>query len=931
MKYNIKPMKHHLFLSLSFFMTLLLPLHSANTVPVSGTCGRKIAYNVDSTNLQWNYNTSSHTLTITGSGIMKDYDNDTKAPWYPWSNEIQSILLPDGITSIGSYAFISCSEITQIDLPESLKTVGMYSFYYCNKLSTISFGNQIEKIGGSAFSYCSKIRTLDFGDSPVRIESNAFYQASGLVSVTGRKMLSIDIYGFRNCVKLADLNLGDSLQIIGYESFGSCHSLRSLHIPAKVYSIYYNSFIECDSLDVISVDPANTTYDSRNGCNAIILTASNALVLGCVNTQIPSEVVSIESNAFYACRRLTSISLPEGLQRIGSNAFANCTGLTSFHLPESVSSVDCGILEGCTKINSPVYNSVCFAYMPPSYAGEYTIPSTIQSVACRAFSECSHVTSVTFPGGVTYLGESAFTRCGSLSEVILSPRIKEIGSYTFYYCSQLASIDIPDSVESIGYTAFGGCASLQSISIPADLRNFGGDVFSGCTSLRDITWNVRNYPGTISSTSSWSDPLYSIRPQVVDFTFGDSVRIIPANLCYGMNRLTSLSFGCNISKIGENAFEGCENIKSIYWNMRVCEDPRIYAQAPFYPIRDSITDFTFGDSVRYIPNYLCHSMSRLRRLHIPEHVASIGAFAFRYINALDSISVDARNTHYDSRNGCNAIIDSESDVLLLGCYKTQIPDDIKGIGECAFRNVRNLTSVILQDNVTFVGSEAFNGCKDMKHLSMADGLRTIGDYAFQDCSQLPSLTLPEKLESIGLRAFANCSGLEAVNCNASNPPAIDVTSFSGTTCPFYVPCGNIAHYRAAPVWSTFGNRLAGEALYTLEVRPNEFAYGEVNVLQKPDCEHTAVLEAVPSRGYRFIAWTEENTGNELSTEAHYEFALEADLSIIAVFGRINQGLDALPEDEEVIWYDIMGHRVEAPTHGVYIEVRGGATRKVIMP
>jgi hypothetical protein len=129
----------------------------------------------------------------------------------------------------------------------------------------------------------------------------------------------------------------------------------------------------------------------------------------------------------------------------------------------------------------------------------------------------------------------------------------------------------------------------------------------------------------------------------------------------------------------------------------------------------------------------------------------------------------------------------------------------------------------------------------------------------------------------------------------------------------------------------FGNRLAGEALYTLTVQPNEYAYGVAKILQKPDCEHEAIVEATPSRGYVFKSWQKED-GTVLSSNAYYSFTLEEDLNLIAVFGRITEGFENVEEgNDAAIWYDIMGHRVSQPSSGVYIVVTGNETHKVFIP
>lgn len=1010
---------------------------------LSGDCGRKVNVNADSTNLQWSLDLSTHTLTITGSGRMKDYDNDTKAPWYSQRNEIHTVNFPDGMTTVGNYAmyqhsnlatinwgdslqeihqygFYQCSALKELVIPESVITIAYSAFYGNTGLQTITIGDNVKTIEDRAFESCNNFKEIDFGNSPASIWYRAFYYSSELTSIKAKRIKSIGEDAFYGCSKLVNLQLGDSLQSISNYAFSGCNALRAIHLPATLKSFSPLSFRYCHSLDTITVDSANTTYDSRNNCNAVIYTASNKVVFGCAQTILPEGVESIGSYAFFDCKRLQSIAFPNGLQLIESNAFESCASLDSIvlpkcllriepntfqycsqlqsvvlpdslrsigsrafqncsklqsialsdglqsleeyafegckslktvNLPNSVTNIGCGVFHACDSITSPIYNTTYFVYLPTSYQGEYSIPGNPKRIACQAFDNCDGLTTVEIPSSVTNvnglafincdnlqtvplpeglvsLGSSAFEGCVSLSSITIPARIKTINERTFYNCKVLASIDIPDSVTYIGEYAFSYCSAMISISFPSNLTGFGRDMLQGCSNLNSILWNVRSYNSF--NTSYWSDPFYSIRGQVTDFIFGDSVQVIPANLCYNMTQLTAISLGCSITKIGDGAFAGCRNIKSIHWNLRTYPDSKIYTQAPFYGLRDSITEFTFGDSVRYIPNYLCHSMKNLRQLHIPENVTAIGSFAFRYVEALDSISVHADNKSYDSRKNCNALIESSSDVVMLGCYKTQFPDDIKGIGDCAFHHVRNLRSVVLPENVTFVGKEAFNNCKDLTELSLPDAIETIDDYAFQDCDSLSSVVLPENLNFVGLRAFAHCSGLEAINCKAPTPPQIDVTSFSDTNCPFYVPCANTAMYRSAPVWSDFKTRIAGEALYTLTVKPNEYAYGVVSVLQQPDCEHTAIVEAEPSRGYEFVAWQDEN-GKELSTESHYEFALEEDLNLIAIFQRIGQGIENVWEEGQAVWYDLMGHRIDEPTHGVYIVQIGNDTRKVVIP
>ena len=970
-------MKHIYFLCTCLLLMSAGSLSAATADPLEGVCGRRAQYNQDSTNLRWKVDTTAHTLTITGKGRMRDYDTDTKAPWYPWRNYIYQAIFRNGMTTVGSYAmyqlgkltdiqwgntetiiynyaFYGCSSLPQLIFPASLTSICSFAFWQCSSLKSVQMGDKVKTVGQCAFWFCSNIETVDFGNSPATIDVQAFKPASSLVTIKSKRIKYIGGSAFDGCKNLINLQLGDSLERIDDLAFQNCNSLQSVHFPATLtYQDFFpTSFKYCYALDKITVDPANPKYDSRNNCNAVIRTADSTLVFGCAKTIIPAETKHIGANAFYSCIRLESLHLPENIISIGEQAFRGCLHLSSVYLPNSVTSIDCEIFLGCDALKTPVYNTTYFVFLPTDYEGTYTIPGTPKKVACGAFENCKKITSVQIPNSVTavngnafmncislylqplpneltFLGSSAFNGCSSLSSIIIPKGINTIYASTFKGCSTLPSIIIPDAVTRIDESAFANCTSLKSITFPAELNYFGRQILESCKNLKDIIWNVRQYSSF--NTDPTYDPFSGIRGQITDFTFGDSVRIIPANLCYNMTKLSAVSLGANIEKIGDNTFYGCKGIKSVHWNIRAYPDPQIYTQSAFYTLHDSITTFTFGDSVRHIPAYLCHSMNRLRQLRIPKNVSSIGKYAFRYVSALDSISVDKNNTDYDSRNDCNALMETSSDVLLLGCYKTQIPDDISGVGECAFRNVRKLNTVELPQTATFVGSEAFNGCHDLKDLTLSENIETIDDYAFQDCDSLTVITLPADLKQIGLRAFANCTQLQAVVVNATTPPTIDATSFSNTTCPFQVPCAAIPTYRKTPVWSDFGSRITGQAVFTLTVEQNDYGAGKTTIVQQPNCERNAIVEAEPERGYYFAGW-QDKSGNELSTNMRYEFTLEEDLTIIAIFLRKVQGLDEVLQDNTAVWYDIMGHRITTPTaSGVYVVQQGNETFKVVIP
>ena len=975
-------MKRYSLMPILWVVLLFASSVSAHAQQTSGYCGRQVMYNADSTNLQWNFDATDSLLTITGTGRMYDYSTDTKAPWYVWRNGIKRVVISDGVTVIGTYAFWDIP-MDSVSFGNTLETIREYAFSGCYMLRRLDFPASLQRIEHEAFASNHALKVIDFGASEAIVEYYAFAGLPSLQTILFSKVKEIQWRAFENCSQMTTLQLGDSLKHIGDNAFHNCNALKKVYIPASVTQIDVGAFSYTTALDTIVVAPANPVYNSNGDCNAIILTADNTLIAGCRSTVIPATVKSIGYNAFEGCSGLQTVTLPDGLLYVGGYAFYNCTALHSVNFPNSIQTAECNIFTNCPSLTTPIYNDKIFACLPKSYSGTYVVPNTIQTICCGAFSGCSQVTSITLPDSLTFIPSGAFSDCSALTSLV-----------------------IPDAVTTIGSSAFTGCSSLSSISIPANLQTIDGNVFSGCSKLKHITWNAKdarlswifydpNYTEErIIENMSWYHPFYDIRKQIQTFTLGDSVRVIPRYLCYEMENITSLTFGEEVDSIELHAFDGCKRIASVTWNAKNCNDPLMYSTSPLYPFRNSISSITFGEAVEHIPAYLCHGMSRIHHLHIPEHVSSIGAYAFRYLNALDSISVDGFNVTYDSRNHCNALIETSTDNLMLGCYKTRIPDDIRSIGDCAFRNVRGLRNVVVPEGVTYIGVEAFNGCLDLDTIVLPSSLTAFSDYVFQDCSSLDTLALPDSLEFIGIRALSNCSGLsnltlpetmdhidqnaffgcsglEYIDCFAQTPPSAMPHAFRGTTCPIYVPCPSIEAYRSAPVWKdliveyqtptgiAYAPRVLGMFDWTLNTMSNDYYWGWDTIYQQPDCETNAIIYAEPYSGYEFVAWT-DTLGNTVSTDASYEFYVDEDIKLIAVFKQKEGALDNVDahtkvwvkaqevmvlsdRDAHAVLYDMVGREVDAcattadvvsslraPAAGIYITVIDGRQQKVIV-
>ena len=304
-------------LALCMLTALTAEIFAADIVD-SGYCGGE----GDGKNLTWTLD-SKGTLTISGTGIMGDYEYGT-APWYQSSWEtprFKKLILSSDITRIGTFAFVNGSKLTgSLTIPENVTSIGKRAFSGCSNLVSVTLSTSMIRIEESVFSGCSSLANVTIPDSVTSIGRGAF----------------------SDCSRLTNITIPDSVTSIETNAFSRCNSLTSVTIPSSVTSIVHA--FSGKNLTSIIVSPNNSVYDSRNNCNAIIETKSNVLINGCKDTAIPNSVTSLGMFAFAGCSGLTSITIPDGVTSIGLGAFQDCDSLMSVTIPASV-----------TKLNNMVF------------------------------------------------------------------------------------------------------------------------------------------------------------------------------------------------------------------------------------------------------------------------------------------------------------------------------------------------------------------------------------------------------------------------------------------------------------------------------------------------------------------------------------------------------------------------------------------------
>ena len=603
---------------------------------------------------------------------------------------------------------------------------------------------------------------------------------------------------FFYCTDLTSIVISDSVKTVGRAAFWSCTDLRNVTIGKSITTLRYKkgsaifyAFQNCDSITSLTWNAVNCA-DNGN------------MVTANIEQVIIGEEVEVITNGLAEGSQIEEITIPNSVTTIGNSAFAGCTGLTGeLTIPNSVTTIGNSAFAGCTGLT-----------------GELIIPNSVTAIGGSAFAGCTGLTgALTIPNSVTALGGSAFAGCTGLTGALTIPNsVTTIGVSTFSGCTGLnGSLTIPNSVTTIGEGAFSGCIGIEEITIPNSVTQIYAGAFYGCDNLSKVNissleaWcgivfgriGGGNYSRESSNPIYYAHHLYLNGQEVTDLVIPNSITAINDFAFQGCSGLTSVHFGDSVTTIGIYAYSGCTELT----NLTIGNAVTTIGESAFEGCT-GLTNVTLGNSIAYIGYGAFSNCTSITNLTISKSVIGLGNM-IQHCPRLTSLNVEEGNPVYDSREGCNAIIETATNTLVVGCQTTVIPNTVTAIGAYAFANCDGLTSITIPNSVISMGVEAqvyhndttyyyynpFEFCSNLIRMKVEEGnpvfdsrdncngiietstntlkfgcnatiipntVTAIGDNAFFG-SGLKSFDIPNSVISIGETAFWFCDALTDIH------------------------------------------------------------------------------------------------------------------------------------------------------------------------
>ena len=775
-------------------------------------------------------------LTISGTGKLAGFANISAVPWKDYRNGgITSIVIEDGVTSIGAYAFYNCSTAVSVTIPASVDSIANNVFSNCKFTDKVYYQGTLEDwckvklIGttGNPFYYqynstgtsqaCTfringtSVTTINIPEGITKVSPYAFAYMTNITTVTiPSTVKSIGAYAFRNCTGIGTVTFADGSQLDSIATYAFAGSNKStftkIVFPSSLRVIESSAFNGCSGLK---------TIDFSNASNLKTIAASafnGTTALTAIDLRGATKLTTIGNSAF----SLTSASatatgflyLPSTLRTIGTNAYKNRSGITaivilnpnSSDLTTAQSNTFTG-MSGVSAIYVYKYSSTPYDRLVTSYSaatGWNTFSSSIFTCENNITWNCGSPTASALvaklnvrEGTLTFTGSGAMKDYGKTSDTapwLAYPTVLKtaaianmthVGSYAFYLCTNLTgSISFDSSIESIGSGAFWGCTGLSELNFnnATNLTTIRDNAFYNCSSVTSLI----TLPSSLTTMEAYA---FQSCKSITGIKFADGFQLTSLpnyafDNCYKL--AGTISIPASITTIGEYAFRNCSTVVAI--DMSKTTELTTIGQYAFYGMTGVTGELYIPSKVSSIGTYAFNNMRNLSCIVAMPTTPPTAASAYTFNSVNKNIPVYVKNETTKNKylaNDCTGWKDFTN-------YKYET--DPEQCGDDLYWQFRFSTN-----RVIFTGSGDmwnYNNSDNkapwrvynnyLKYADFTADLTSIGDYAFYQCTNyIPSnLTIKASVERIGQYAFHSCSGISSIAfANGTNLTSIGARAF----------------------------------------------------------------------------------------------------------------------------------------------------------
>ena len=706
---------------------------------------------------------------------------------------LTNITIPDSVTSIDGFAFSGCEKLASITIPKSVTSVGTYAFDGCKSLTRITVDPANE------FYLSDENGVLFNKDKTELIRVPICYNNESYIIPETTTI--IKEVAFSDCKNLTNITIPESVVRLDYRAFYACVNLANITLPNDMISIggevfngtaYYNDESNWEN-DILYIDNylletkktiagdflikegtkiiADYAFSSRRGLTGVTLPDS-LIVIGsyafysctglATDIIIPDSVTTISDCAFCSSRIL-SVAIGNGVTTIGTMAFYSCRNLTNITIPDSVISIDGSAFSSCEGLKS------------------VTIGNGETSIGHGAFSSCKNLTSVTIGEGTTSIGGSAFSSCEKLASITIPDSVTSIGDSAFGWCKKLENVTIGNGVTTIGEDAFCYCENLVSIKMGNNIKSIDAYAFNRCEKITSVyaadiaSWLNIEFANYTATPLYYGANLYFDGELAEDVVVPDGITRINAYAFYRCESIESVTIPSSVTAIGYYAFYNC-NVSNVYagdvssWlNMEFenwSSNP-VSSKSKLYFNNELAVNITVPESITTIGNYVFRYCTSLKNITFSSPVTSIGEEAFCYCGNLESITIPYGDMTSIGKNAFN------------DCSKLKsiaIDKNVKSIAEDAFDECYALKNVYYNGNMelwlgiefassssnpTNNGANLYFNNKLVEEVVFPYNTEKLTPYAFVGCTSLKRAVVPDKTSDMS-DAFNNCSNYTIV-------------------------------------------------------------------------------------------------------------------------------------------------------------------------